>query len=137
MKLLYRKWGKIRCRENFVGEDYEIKRNKNFQMRNILYTNIYLWYAPFLKITNQVYLSSGQVPRDSIVCHNSDSISVFLISSLSDALQFFSNCCLPNAFVHDILARNRLVRRHSFFDRALEVKFSIKCMNFRNFRSRP
>ena len=95
---VYRKWGKIHCWENFVGEeDYEIKQKENLQMRNILYTNIYLWCAPFLKTTNQVYLSSGQVPRDSIVRHNNDSVSVFLVSSLSDALQFFSNCCLPNA----------------------------------------
>ena len=90
-----------------------------------------VWCTLFIKTANQVnlHVSSGQVTRDSIVHHNNDSVSVFLVSSLSDALQLFCNCCL--------LARNRLVHRHSFFDWTLEVKFSIKCVNFRNFRSRP
>ena len=48
---IYRKWRKIHCRENFVGEeDYEIKQNENFQKRNILYANIYVRYHDFARL---------------------------------------------------------------------------------------
>ena len=84
--LSYRKWVKVRCQKNFVGEEYyEIKRNEKFQMRNILYTNIYVRYHDFARLhrpsAEKAFECTSDECGESVLKNNEPSLPIFWASA--------------------------------------------------------
>ena len=78
--------GKNLLSENFVGkEDYEIKRNENFEMRNILYTNIYEQYHDFARLhrtsEEKAFECTSDECEESVLKKNEPSLPIFWASA--------------------------------------------------------